>query len=120
MTMNTTRRGFMKSLSTAAAVAGSFGVTTLAKAAANAELTEKVITIVNSNYPSVAAYPDVVKAFAVALQKEESPRMEPLSFVISEGAKGGEVFERYISIEFSVATNVLELDSNRKLELLWK
>ena len=118
--MNTTRRGFMKSLSAAAAAAGSFGVTSLARAAANAELTEKVITIVNSSYPSVAAYPEVVRAFAVALQKEETPRMEPLSFVISEGAKGGEVFERYVSIEFSVATNVLELDANRKLELFWK
>jgi hypothetical protein len=118
--MNTTRRSFMKNLSVASAVAGSLGVSGLARAAVDADLTEKVITIVNANYPSVSAYPDVVRAFAVALQKAETPRMESLTFVISEGSKGGELFERYVSIEFSVATNVLELDANRKLELLWK
>lgn len=118
--MNTTRRGFMKSLSAATAVVGSMGVTTLAKAASNAELTEKVMTIVNSHYPTVSAYPEVVRAFAVALQQAETPRMEPLTFVLSEAAKGSEVFERYVAIEFSVATNVLDTDANRKLELLWK
>lgn len=120
MNMNTTRRGFMKSLSATAAITGAMGVSTLAKAAANAEVTEKVITIVNKNYPNVAAYPEVVRAFAEALQKADSPRMEPLSFVLAEAAKDSEIFDRYIAIEFSVATNVLDLDATRKLELLWK
>lgn len=91
---------------------------TLARAAVDADLTERVIAIVNANYRGASAYPEVIRAFAVALQKAETPRMKPLSFIRSEGSKGGEVFERYGSIEFSVTAYVIEIDANRKLELL--
>ncbi len=117
MTMNTSRRGFMKTLSALAAVATTGA--TLAHAA-DADLTAKVVRIVNASYPQAAAYPEVIQAFAEALQKPDSPRLESLAFVTSEGAQDSEAFARYVSIEFSVATNVMELDANRKLELLWK
>lgn len=117
--MNTTRRGFMKTLSAAAAVTAATGASKLAYAA-DAELTAKVVALVNKAYPNVAKYQDVVRSFAEALQKPDAPRMESLAFVTSEGAKGSEAFERYVTVEFSVATNVTEMDDNRKLELLWK
>lgn len=116
MTMNTTRRTFMKTLSATVAVAGTAGIAQ----GADAELTEKVIAIVNQAYPEAVSAPEVVRSFAVALQKEATPRLEPLSFVMSEGAKGSESFERYVTVEFSIATNIAELDEHRKLQLNWK
>ncbi len=117
--MNTTRRGFIKTLSASAAVAGAAGVSKMGYAA-NADITEKVIAIVNSAFPEVANAPEVVRAFALALQKPETPRLESLSFVTREGAKGSEAFERYVTVEFCVATNIVDLGVGQKLQLNWK
>lgn len=109
----------MKTVSAVAAVAGAVSAPSILHAA-DAELSEKIIRIVSKAYPETTKSPEVVKAFADLMQKAETPRMEPLSFVTSEGAKNSEAFERYVIVEFSVATNIVGLGVGQKLALTWK
>ncbi|MBC7658877.1 MAG: hypothetical protein H7249_04140 [Chitinophagaceae bacterium] len=53
------------------------------------------------------------------LKRPDTPRMESLVFVQTEGAKNSEAFARYVAVEFSLATNILQLSADGKLQLIW-
>ena len=108
------RRNFLKGLSSAS-VGGLIASHPLLAAGVDSSLTAKISQIVLKNYPVAKPYPGVVKAFAESLQQDQTQQLESPLFVMRSSESE---LASYVTVQFSLSTNVIELSAGKAEKLV--
>lgn len=77
-------------------------------------LKAQVLTIIHDHFPWTLAHPASIATFAEDLVAQRFATLEEMTFIKAEAKKlGGELFERYVLVEFTTSATYLELTTSR-------